>query len=306
VSQRFGFVGVAGGFLMGWLSRPWFGLCLLFCLGVPAASFAAGPVGVVVSVLPEKYFVQRVGGDHVQITVLVGPGRDPHTYEPTPRQVALLGQARIYFGIGMPFEQAWIPRIERADPGLRVVDLISELPPVGPEAGQPEEGGRAELDPHTWTSPLLVKAMAEKIREALARLDPSHAAEYAANAAAFLRDLDSLDQSIRKRLAPYRGQAFMVFHPAWGYFARTYGLREIAIESEGKEPGPRSLASLIERAKAEHIGTIFVQPQLSERSADIVAQAIGAKVIPLDPLAEDYLANMRLVARRIAQSLSKP
>jgi zinc transport system substrate-binding protein len=288
---------------MGWLSRPGFGLCGILCLAAPLASFGDRPIVVVVSVLPEKYFVERVGGKYVEVTVLVGPGQDPHIYEPMPRQVALLDQAQVYFPIGMPFEQAWIPRIERANPKLRVVDLSAGLPGLGAETGQ---GSHGVLDPHTWTSPPLVEAMAVKIRETLVRLDPARAAAYQANEAAFVRDLKALDEEIRKLLGPYRGRAFMVFHPAWGYFARTYGLRELAIESEGKEPGPKTLVSLIELAKTERIGTIFVQQQFSRRSADIVARAVGAKVVALDSLAEDYLANMRLVARRIAQALGEP
>jgi zinc transport system substrate-binding protein len=238
--------------------------------------------------------------------VLVGPGRDPHTYEPTPRQVAALHQAGIYFPVGMPFERAWVPRIESANPGLRVVDLSEGLPPLERQAGKPGPHEPSDEDPHAWSSPVLVKAMAAKIRETLADLDSAHGSEYAANEAAFARDLDTLDRDIRKTLAPIRGRTFMVFHPAWGAFARTYGLRQIAVEAEGKDPGPRTLANLIALARSQRIGTIFVQEQFSRRSAQIVAEAIGARVVALDPLAENYLANMRTVAGRIAEALKGP
>ncbi len=206
---------------MGWPARSWCRLFLVLCLVSPTAALSAGPVGVVVSILPEKYFVERVGGKYVEVTVLVGPGRDPHTYEPTPRQVTLLARAAAYFRIGLPFEEAWLPRIERANPNLQVVDLSAGLPSLTPRAGQPHEEpagrssgdvntaspvpprqqgrgdahGHSDKDPHTWTSPLLVKAMAQRIRKTLVELDPAHAAEYAANEAAFARDLDALDRN---------------------------------------------------------------------------------------------------------------
>jgi zinc transport system substrate-binding protein len=148
--------------------------------------------------------------------------------------------------------------------------------------------------------------MARAIRDALARLDPTHADEYARNEVAFEADLDALDAEIRRRLSAARGRAFLAFHPSWGYFADAYGLRQIPIESGGKEPGPRTLAAVVERAKALGVRVVFVQEQFSRRTAEAIAQEIGARVVVVDPLAGDYLSNLRSVAESFASALGAP
>lgn len=300
------------------------GLCLLpgLLLMFSAASLAAAPpstpIKIFVSVLPLKYFVERVGGEAVQVSVMVGPGRSPHTYEPTPRQMAELSRTQIYFRVGVPFEQVWMKRIADLNPHLRFVDLRKGIRLLVSPAHHHEdnenlqepddhqehgESAEEEKDPHIWTDPRLVKLMAEQIRETLTALDPARADEYAANYRAFVADLDQLDRFIRDRLAGVRQRKFLVFHPAWGYFAEAYGLQQIAIETEGKEPGPKALARIIALAREEKIHTIFVQLQFSRTAADTVARAIGGRVVAVDPLAEDYLANMRLAADAFVQSL---
>jgi zinc transport system substrate-binding protein len=159
-----------------------------------------------------------------------------------------------------------------------------------------------ERDPHVWTSPPLVKRMAARIRDGLISLDAEGASEYLASYAQFAVRLDHLDRDLRGILSKAGSRRFMVFHPAWGYFADTYGLTQIPIEREGKQPGARALAALIEQAKREAVSVIFVQPQFDRRSASRLAQAIGGRVETIDPLAADYFANMRAVARLIAGS----
>jgi zinc transport system substrate-binding protein len=161
-------------------------------------------------------------------------------------------------------------------------------------------------DPHVWTSPILVKSMASRIRDALVKLDPTHAGVYEHNYSQFASDLDRLDAEIRARLSPYTGRAFLVFHAAWGYFADAYSLRQIPIEAEGKELGPRALARVIDEARAKGIKVVFVQPQFSRRSAELIAEQIGGHVVAVDPLAENYIENMRRVAASFAAAMESP
>jgi zinc transport system substrate-binding protein len=160
-----------------------------------------------------------------------------------------------------------------------------------------------EADPHIWTSPLLVKEMSGKIRNKLVELDPSGKDEYNENHQAFTKELDDLHQQIETMLGSLENRRFLVFHPAWGYFADTYNLVQIPIQHEGKEPGARALAGLIEQAKRQQIKVVFVQPQFDKRQANQVARAINGRVIPVDPLATDYIENLRQVAERFAEAL---
>jgi zinc transport system substrate-binding protein len=159
------------------------------------------------------------------------------------------------------------------------------------------------MDPHLWTDPNLVKKMTEHIRTTLTAADPAGAADYQAGAEAFIRDLVDLDRTIRRQLANVRERRFLVFHPSWGYFAAAYDLQQIAIEAAGKEPGPRALAGIIEQARENNISVVFVQQQFSRTTAATIARAINGRVVAIDPLAEDYLANMRRTAEAFARSL---
>jgi zinc transport system substrate-binding protein len=250
-------------------------------------------MSVFVSILPQKYFVERIAGSQAEVSVMVGPGDSPATYEPMPRQIDALSRARVYFQIGVPFERVWMTRLRAANTGMVVVDTT-----VGIQ--------RRLGDPHVWTSPMLVKSMAGRIRDAFVKLDSTHAEDYEHNYRRFAADLDALDAEIRARLSSNAGDAFLVFHAAWGYFAEAYGLRQIAIEAEGKEPGPRTLARVISEARALGIKAVFVQPQFSRASAEMIAQQIGGRVIAVDPLAENYIENMRHVVASFAEAMASP
>jgi zinc transport system substrate-binding protein len=214
--------------------------------------------------------------------------------------MTVLSRARLYFSIGVAFEDTWMKRILAANPALRPVPMqrgIALLSLSGP-GGEPRA-----TDPHVWTSPQRVKFMAANIRDALIEADPGHRGEYELNYRAFTAELDALDRDIRTILAPASGRPFMVFHPAWGYFAKDYGLRQIPIEAEGKEPGAKSLARVIDLGKWGGVKVIFVQTQFSRRTAETVAAAIGARVVAVDPLAENYPQNLLRVAREFAAAL---
>jgi zinc transport system substrate-binding protein len=274
---------------------------------------------VAVSILPQAYFVERVGGEHVKVDVLVGPGQQPHTFDPTVKQMRRLGRARVYFRIGVPFEQTLCRKLASAHTHLRVVDVRKgiDLQPVaeshhhGEEAGEDrhghprhEQGPEGELDPHIWLSPPLAKIQAQTICEVLCQADRAHARAYRRNLAALQGDLDGLHARIAKDLAPLKGRSFYVLHPAFGYFAAAYGLKQKAVQTEGKAPGLRHIKELLQRARADGVHTIFVQPQFSDRQARTIAAELGGSVVPLDPLARDYLRNMEDISRKIRQALA--
>lgn len=271
----------------------------------------AETVRAFVSILPLKHFVERVGGEQVDVRVMVGPGQSPATYEPSPRQMAELAEADIYFRIGVPFEDVWMEAIAAANRKLRITDVRKgvSLRTLEGETeahqhshpGDEGYGGAAHGDPHIWTDPRRVKIIAKNVRDTLIALDPAHRARYETNYAEFATELDRLDEDIRQLLADKKMRRFMVFHPAWGYFAEAYGLQQIPIEVAGKEPGAKALAHLIDEAKSQDIRAIFVQAQFSRRNAEAIARAIGGQVISVDPLAENYSENLRLVATTFAE-----
>lgn len=279
----------------------------IFLSGVPVCASSdrssLEKIKIFVSILPQAYFVERVGGDRVDVSVMVGPGQSPVTYEPMPRQMVELGKAKLFFRIGVPFENVWMDRISKTNPKMKVIDTrrgIKLLPMKTHHDKAPKQHASLRKDglkdPHIWTSIRLVKTQAQNICDALLNLDQDNKGYYQDNLRAFIDDLNNLDAEIVESLKGIRARKFMVFHPAWGYFARDYGLDQIPIEIGGKEPGARELVNLIEEAKNDGIRIIFVQKQFSEKSAEALADAIGGRIILIDPLARDYLNNMKIIA----------
>jgi zinc transport system substrate-binding protein len=270
-------------------------------------------MAVFVSILPQTYFLERIGGDCLRVEVLVGEGQSPGTYEPTPKQMAKLSEARACFLIGVPFERNlmkklrqshWNPVIVKTQKGVpyRYLAGRSYRDEPGHGTGQGWESAGVP-DPHIWMSPKLVKIQAQNIYDALSRLDPVHKQQYAQNLQSFHADLNRLDARIARSLAPIKGKKMYVFHPAFGYFADAYGLIQVPIEIEGKEPGGRQLVHLIDMAKKDGVKVIFVQPQFSRKSAEVVAKAIGGAVVPINPLSKEYIVNLEKMAAAVEQGL---
>ncbi|MCX5827891.1 MAG: zinc ABC transporter substrate-binding protein [Deltaproteobacteria bacterium] len=286
---------------------------MLVCSQLAWGQGEKAKIPVFVSILPQAYFLERIGGSHVDIEVLIGAGQSPHSYEPTPKQMAKLATAKAFFSIGVPVEKGVLRKIRQSHKQLVIVETqqgitYRYLAGHDHEHGEAHEKdhkseGKKEPDPHIWMAPKLVKIQARNIYEALSRLDPAHKQEYATNLRAFDADLDRMDARISRSLAPLKGRKMYVFHPAFGYFADAYGLIQVPIEIEGKEPGARQLAKLIDRAKKDRVKVMFVQPQFSARSAEAVAKAIGGVVVPIDSLARDYLANLDKIAAAVERGL---
>lgn len=270
---------------------------------------AVATVQVFVSVAPLKYITQRVGEGHIRVQSMVQPGHSPVTYEPTARQMAALSSSQLYIRAGVPFERTWMSRVEKISPDLRIVDIragisLHRASTSVPRLGQVESEVHShdEFDPHIWLDPSLVKIIATNIRDRLIEEDPGNTEAYERNTKTFLDALDRIDAEIRGLLADIENRKFLVFHPAWGYFARAYDLEQIAVEHEGKEPGPRALVELVGVIRREGIKTVFVQKQFSARVAQSLAAEIEGSVVTLDPLAEDYLRNLRQAAVTIANA----
>lgn len=273
----------------------------------------ADKITVAVSILPQAWLVKKIGGQHVEVLTLMQPGGQAETYQPTDAMVGQVANASVYFRIGVPFENGpWFEALQ-ASTQLTIVDTRQGIPlrrltrhlheseTTDPHTDWDQAHGGE--DPHIWLCPRLLKLQASTVADALGRLDPLHEPQYQANLRALEAELDALDGDVRQRLEPFRGRTILVFHPAWGYFAHEYGLRQIAIELEGKDPTDHELTRLQQLARRERIAVVFVQPQFSGRSARAVAGAIGARLEQLDPLAPDVPANMVRVAQAMARSL---
>jgi zinc transport system substrate-binding protein len=292
----------------------------VLAMSMPLPVSATERLQVFVSLLPQKYFVEKIGGDFVDVQVMVAPGASPASYEPKPLQMARLVDTRIYFAVGVPFEATWLQKISGMNPDMAVVHTESSIAriPMATEhfhdgdaahsetETHPEDGktsGDSGLDPHIWLSPPLVKVQVESILAALVRIDPGRAGIYEENSRRFISEIDALDSDLRALFQEGSAVRFMVFHPSWGYFAEAYGLEQVAIEIEGKEPKPAQLKSLIEHARREEIRVIFVQPQFSSKSAELIAREIDGHVAVADPLAEDWIDNLKRVAETFRDSM---
>ena len=257
----------------------------------------ADPDLVFVSIAPQKFFVERIGGNEIQVEVMVNPGESPATFNPNPKKMSLLAYAKLYFSIGVPFEKVWISRIKNIQPKLKIIPLNKNTTPSS-------DHHQGEGDPHIWLSPPLVKKMVAQIEVALSRQRPEKSAFFKKNYQALIKDIDKLDQEIRQIFAKSKKHTFMVFHPAWTHFAETYSLKQISIEHQGKEPGPRALQEIINVGKKQNIKIIFVQKQFGLTVAKKISKMIGATVREMDPLAENYIDNMRNTAQAISGAIN--
>jgi len=251
---------------------------------------------ITVSILPQQYFVQALAGDLVSVNVMVEPGANPATYEPRGSQMRALANSGGYVSIGVPFEDAWLDRISAANPEMFIIDSNEGI--------DRRTFPNGIVDPHIWLSPRRVEMQAQTIAQALIDLDPEHSDEYRARLEEFREEVEILDRQIRDLLAPYAGGAFVVSHPSWGYFAEDYALEMVPIEVGGQEPSAAEVADLVTFAQSHQIKVVFAQPEFSTQAAEIVAEEIGGDVVLIDPLAEDWAANLLEVGRTLAEVLS--
>lgn len=272
---------------------------------------ASEQIPLFVSIQPQKFVAERIGGEFVSVAVLVPAGREPATYAPSVHQIAQLAKARIWFTIGVPFEDALRSKISPAMPKLCIVNSSRGIKKreigedsTAHEFTKEEAHEHSGLDPHVWLDPLNVIIIATNIRDELSKVDPAHENEFRRNYEALVAELNTLNSEIARTLAPLKGRTIFVFHPAFGYFCARYGLRQEAIETGGQSPRPALLGKLIKEAQKEGVRVIFVQPQFDQSAARKIAAAINGAVVSLDPLAENYLENLRAMCDAVAAGLA--
>jgi zinc transport system substrate-binding protein len=290
-------------------SKGWL-LAAVFVAGVPMLEAGEGErLNVVASIAPLADFARQVGGDRVEVIMLVPPGASPHTYELKPSQVQQVARARLLIlnGVGLEY---WADKLVRAahSPHLRVVDTSRGVPLL--EGDSHDGHAQARGNPHIWLDPRQAMVQVKHVRDALVRADPAHADAYWANGGRYLGELEALGRAIAAEIATWRGREFIAFHPAWVYFARRYGLEQAAIieRSPGREPSPAELARIVDTARRIGARAIFAEPQFSPKAAETIARETGARVVFLDPLGSSltdggYLAMMRHNLAQMAQAL---
>jgi len=283
-------------------------ITLIFLL---LTSYIFSNINAVVSILPEKTFVKAIGGDKVNVSLMVQPGDSPHSYEPKPSQMVEIAKADLYFAIDVEFENAWLPKFQSLNPKMQVIDLAENIIKIQMQEVHEEEGKEEDHsghghehegdDPHIWTDPANVKIIGQNIYDALIKKDPAHMDYYKRNLELFLSSVDETDRKIKDILSSVAdGEKFMVFHPSWGYFAKAYHLTQVAVEVEGKEPKPKELILLLKEAKEEKVKAIFTQPEFSDTVALVIAKELQIPVIKASPLVADWSENLIKIANTIA------
>ncbi|DAB29502.1 MAG TPA: zinc ABC transporter substrate-binding protein [Sulfurimonas sp. UBA12504] len=282
---------------------------LTFSLLYIASSLLAKPI-VAVSILPQQTFVQKIAGEHIDVLLMVMPGNSPHSYEPKPTQMMALSQATLYLSIGVEFEEAWLGRFASQNKNMRIINISDSVEKIAldehnhhEEVHEQHETKHKEngLDPHTWTSPNNVKIMAFAIYEALVSIDKKHEVQYKKNLDLFLQEIGQTQERIYTILKDTpKHTNFLVFHPSWGYFAYEFGLKQVTIEVEGKEPKPKEIIEILQKSKEEKIHVIFAQAEFSDKSAKIIAKEGNLNVVKISPLSPEWSSNLIKMAQAIA------
>jgi len=259
-----------------------------------------------VSIAPFKYFTEAIAGDDFTVNVMVPPGADPHIYEPTMIQVQSLSKSVAYIANGyLDFEIPWLPRFYQVNPGMSLVSFADSQELLYQSAWEHGDHWHYEgVDPHFWLSPAAAMSMASDLKALLIYIKPENKTRYEENYNRLVESIRELDNDISTMLAPWEGSSFMIYHPVLGYFARDYNLEQMAVENDGKEPSPSDMRRLIDNAREKKISTIFVQQEFDRKNAEVIAKEIGARVIVIDPLSENWPAAVRDIASGLAASFA--
>lgn len=258
---------------------------------------------VLVSIAPYKFFVEKIAGNTLEVGLMIPPGASPHSFEPTAKQVLAAGKAAIWFRMGEGFETRALPAIKGHHPHMQVVDLREGVNLIIADKEHAHVCAHHDcIDPHIWLSPREAKVQAKTIAKTLINTYPEFKEQYKKSLEFFLKELDELDHYIENLLTPLKFRTIMVSHPAFAYFCRDYGLEQLSIEFEGKEPSPRQLTQVLQLARKAHINKVFILEQLIGKGARLVADNLGAQIVEIDILSENYLGNMRAIAQNFAST----
>jgi len=261
---------------------------------------------ITVSILPQKYFIEKIVGDNFAINVMIPPGASPVTYEPTPKQMKDISKSDLYIRIGhIEFEKAWMKNIKDLNSEMDIIDQSknSELIKTDQRIKHGDHYHYG-VDPHIWTSPREVKKQVQFIYEYLSEEYPDLKSEFTENYKVFIGEVDALDAYLSENLKPLKDKKFLIFHPALAYIARDYGLEQISIEIDGKEPTPANIQEIVKVTKNEQIKIVFVQQQFSTHNAEVIAKEIGGKVVQINPLAFNWYDGVKHITDEIVKSYS--
>ncbi|MDQ7047464.1 MAG: zinc ABC transporter substrate-binding protein [Sulfurovum sp.] len=287
----------------------------ILLISLLSTSYIFSNINAVVSILPQRTFVKAIGGDKVNIALMVQPGNSPHTYEPKPSQMIQIAKADLYFAVDVEFEDVWLPKFKNLNSKMQVIDLSDKITKIRMQKIEEKKCvsedhvGHAHHDthnhqgddPHIWTAPSNVKIIAQNIYDALIKNDAENKDYYAKNLKIFLASVDQTDKQVSHILSTLKeSRRFMVFHPSWGYFAKAYNLEQIAVEIEGKEPKPKELINLLKKAKKEKVNAIFTQAEFSDTVAKIIAKELQIPVVKVSPLSANWSQTLIKIANTIA------
>ncbi len=250
-----------------------------------------------VSILPQKYFIERIAGDDFKVNVLIPPGASPASYEPTPKQMKDMSKSATYLRIGhIPFEKAWLNKLLEGNDHIKNLDMSEGIELIkGPEFRHGDHFHEGGIDPHIWSSPKTSKQVIINTYKVLVQLAPEKEKEYTSNYMKLISDINVMDKGAESIFAQMPTKAFMIYHPALSYMARDYGFTQISIEHDGKTPSPAHMKNMLDLAKKHKIKTVFLQKQFNMDNAKVIAKEIDAEIIQIDPLSEDWLVEMNRI-----------
>lgn len=283
------------------ISLLYIGLVLLisFSCGQRQKSARNDKPVVNVSILPLKHFTEELAGDFVRINVMVPQGANPATYEPTPEHMSLLSRSDAYLGIKpLIFEKTWMPKFTSVNENMKRYNLAKGVELIHRES---KSKGVEAADPHVWISPQTVEILVKNLRDALIELYPKHKEAIEANHKTLLKEIKQKDQFLKEVFHKKQEISFLIFHPALGYLARDYGLNQLIIQHQGKEPSPRELRRITEKAKTNEVSQVFIQKQFDTRNARTIADELGVGVTVINPLAENWSHEIEKIGRALAE-----
>lgn len=265
-------------------------------------------ISLIVTVPPQAEFVKKIGGNKVKVTIMVPPGANPHTYEPLPEQLKEINNAKIYaqVGSGIEFENTWMEKISSINKNMVIINCSNGITFIPNIKTDSEHSGelKNQYDTHVWVSPKNAKIMVENIYKTLIQVDPANKDYYTTNKNKYLKELNDSDKEITESVSGSKNKIIMVYHPSWSYFCKDYGLTQLAIEKNGKEPTPQEITNLIDMARRDNIKIIFISPQFSRKSADMIASEIGGQVISVDDMDQNYISNLNNIKEAFKKALS--
>jgi zinc transport system substrate-binding protein len=280
---------------------------IIFLLSPVLSGCQTGPSekeGVTVTIEPFKYFVDQLTSEKIPVNVMVPMGSSPATYSPTTGQLMALSSASLYVKAGhLGFEEAWMERLKELNPEMEITDLSDGIHLIsGEDQLHGDHVHESGIDPHIWMSPKVVLHFLPHLKDALIKNFPEEKSVIEKNYKSLLTEVETLHNSFENLPGQVKSPRFMIFHPALTYLARDYGLEQISIEYEGKEPSPRKLRELIDRSLEEDIKIIFIQEEFDQRNAAMVRDATGATLVSINPLGYNWtqvMQNIHVILKTI-------